>query len=52
MDSEEEAVGGDGQEGGEALDGVHEGDGDSRCGVRGEDVAADLEDGEGERGHY
>lgn len=40
---EDEAVREDGEERGEALDGMDEGDGDDGCGRCGEDVPADLE---------
>ena len=40
---EDEAVCEDGEERGEAFDGVDEGDGDHGCGGCGEDVPADLE---------
>lgn len=51
LNFEEEAVGHDGEEGREALDGVHERDGDARSGVGAQDVAANLEAGEGQGDH-
>lgn len=47
---EDEAVGEDGEERGEAFDGVNEGYGDDGCGGCGEDVPADLEKRKGESG--
>ena len=52
MDVKDEAVGQDGEEGGEAFDGVDKGDGDFLCGGRGEDVTTDLEKGERQGGRY
>ena len=45
MDAEEETVGQDCEERGEAFDGVHERDGNARHGVGIKDVPADLEGG-------
>lgn len=50
VDVEDEAVGEDGEEGGEAFNCVDKGDRDLLSGGGGEDVTADLKHGEGEGG--
>lgn len=52
MDVKDEAVGEDGEEGGETFDGMNEGNGNLSGGGRGQDMAAYLEHGKGEGGAY